>query len=171
MYSDKTPRYDTYVLQYALQPRFWILGVFLLGWWIATVALGVNTPPPPSDDKDSRTVRLSFTLHLAPYITTKLRKNALLLLNVSILSSQLLEGYWIAVTLMRGAGKLGQAWPDYAGRGFIASTAFLYSFALMAALCVAISLFVVMTIVFQLVIICELSSMVPGTWHWNTRLP
>ena len=154
-----------FVFQYALQPRFWILGVFLIGWWIATVILGVNTPPPPSDDKDSRTVRPNFTLHLAPYITTKLRKNGLLLFNVIILLSQLLEGYWIAVTLMRWAGKLWQAWPDYAGGGLIASAVFLCSLALMAALCVIISLFGVMTIVFQLVIICELSSMVPGTWH------
>lgn len=156
---------DTFVLEYALQPRFWLLGISLISWWLAVVvSLGrQHTRQLRKGHEDlggtSRSPKLA--LHLVHHVTTPLRKAALVLLNVVILSGYLLDGYWVGVTLARWTDKLIQASPNYARAGPTAYVVFICSVIFMTAICISVGLFWVILTGFQVVCVCEIFCMVP----------
>lgn len=127
---------DTFVLEHVLKPRFWILGAFIIVFWITTL------PQTYADTKTnqhnrfrntsktkSTTASLSrgsstsnptsaspqpvFTARVSQFLTTRLRKGLALATYAVILGGQLLESYWVAVTLGRWTTKLFLNWSDH----------------------------------------------------------
>jgi hypothetical protein len=127
---------DTFVLEHILKPRFWILGAFIIVFWIATLPPTYadaktnqhnrfrNTPKTEStadslsrgsstSNPTSAAPRPFFTARVSQFLTTRLRKGLALTTYAVILGGQLLESYWVAVTLGRWTTKLFLNWPDH----------------------------------------------------------
>lgn len=129
---------DTHLLEHALKPEFWILGAFIIMFWIMTLAatarvshLNQNHHSNLSDAQPSTGLASldeissqksftaapilappKFTMWLAPYLVTRRRKGLALVVYLVILGAQLLEGYWVVVTLGRLTAKVFLLWPS-----------------------------------------------------------
>ena len=108
--------FDTYVLEYITKPYFWVLSLFLLAHQIYTAicisrsTLQASSYPPPSRLQETSTSSqissIRFTTHLQSHLSTSSFKRLALLLYIVILVLQLLEGYYITITLLRWTVKL-----------------------------------------------------------------
>lgn len=115
--------YDPYILEYVLEPRFWILATFLAAFWIWTIAasfwyhppqasgVAKRTASPGTKDDTSRnhnkpdtrraTYSPRYILWLEPHLKSPLQKIIVIFIYLGILLMQLLEGYWIVITFTR----------------------------------------------------------------------
>jgi hypothetical protein len=120
---------DTYIFEHVFKPLFWVLGISFFFFWGAMLSAAPRDPIPPyshtssaetaSMDKTLDKSRITatppprFTLWLTPYLTTRRRKVLALFVYLFILGCQMLEGYWVMVTLARLTVKMYSQWPDH----------------------------------------------------------
>jgi fucose permease len=159
---------DAFVLEHILKPRFWILGAFIIVFWIMTL------PRTYADTKANQHNRLRntsksrrsstsnptsastqpvFTARVSQFLTTRLRKGLVLTTYAVILGAQLLESYWVAVTLGRWTTKLFLKWPDH---GTWVYGVYCLSIGVMLMMDVVILTFCCFVVLFHVVCISEL---------------
>jgi hypothetical protein len=108
--------FDTYILEYITKPYFWVLSLFLLAHQIYTAicisrsTLQASSYPSSSSLQEtspsSQISSIRLTTHLQSHLSTPSFKRLALLLYLVILVLQLLEGYYITITLLRWTIKL-----------------------------------------------------------------
>ncbi|CAJ2505733.1 Uu.00g131270.m01.CDS01 [Anthostomella pinea] len=162
-------RLDVWALEYTLQLRFWLIGIFIAAFWFATIyqepsfqdKVG-NRPTQPRAPYQ----RGQSTAWLRPYLTSQWRKGAAVLIYLAILSLQLLEGYWI---VKMDARMLKKFWvivrPRYTGLGVglvlrCALWPFLTAFMTVCALATIAAGFLIVFL--QLICLFELATQSPG---------
>lgn len=123
-------QYDTFVFEHVLKQRFWILGACLLVFWIATLPWSKTNAHAKTIQADrfdnafnneTKSTTLSsttpaprqpfFTARVSRFLTTRLRKSLALAMYTVVFGGQLLESYWVIVTLGRVTIKLFLNWP------------------------------------------------------------
>jgi hypothetical protein len=109
--------------------------------------------PAPTSNITSNRFQPFFTAWASQFLTTRLRKNLALVAYIAILMAQLLESYWIMVTLKRWTARLLIDWPDH---GTWAYRVYYLSAGVMLAIDCAFFLLCCLFALFHLVCIIEL---------------
>lgn len=117
--------WDPYVMEFASKPVFWYLAVFSVAYWFITMAASVRlhsrarTESPTSGDTSfqdawraarNSQMDMSYTRWTHPYLTTRLRKAAAIAVYLAVFGVQLLQAYWVAVTVTRMTIKMFRFW-------------------------------------------------------------
>jgi len=99
---------------YCTKPYFWTIGTVsvILSLVLVTVARAFDTDPVQAASEDSWPQQPFLTAWLAPYLTNTPRKCIALAIHIGALGLQILEGYWILITLISWTGVIPYQWPD-----------------------------------------------------------
>ena len=122
---------DMHFFEHAVKPGFWLLGALIVGFCAANLAAYArhrrskgsrpldSVPKKEHDsssampsDKPRLEVQPEFTAWTTAYLTTRLRTRLAVAIYLVVLGAQLLEGYWVMVTLARWTVKLFSRWPQ-----------------------------------------------------------
>ena len=107
--------FEDQILLYCTKRWFWILGTLFVISSLAsiTAARAFHTDPPQGVSKDECWPQQPvFTAWLAPHLTTTRRKRIALAIYLGGLGFQMLEGYWILITVISWTGVIPYQWPD-----------------------------------------------------------
>lgn len=105
--------FEDQLFLYSRNPHFWILGTFFVTSSLASViAAGVFRDDWPKKVAAARPQQPIFTAWLTAYLTTPKRKRIALAIYLGGLGLQVLEGYWIFMTLLSWTGIILYQWPN-----------------------------------------------------------